>query len=34
MAVAAGLFKGVVGAALVYAANRIAHRLGEQGVYR
>lgn len=33
-AVAAGLFKGVVGAVLVYAANKIAHRLGEQGVYR
>ena len=33
-AAAAGLFKGVVGAVLVYAANKIAHRLGEQGVYR
>lgn len=31
---AAGLFKGVVGALLVYAANKVAHRLGEQGVYR
>jgi putative aldouronate transport system permease protein len=30
---AAGLFKGVIGAVLVFAANRIAHRLGEQGVY-
>jgi putative aldouronate transport system permease protein len=30
---AAGLFKGVIGALLVFAANRIAHRLGEQGVY-
>ncbi|MDJ0345125.1 ABC transporter permease subunit [Streptomyces sp. H10-C2] len=33
-AAAAGLFKGLVGAVLVYAANKIAHRLGEQGVYR
>ncbi|MFI6348441.1 ABC transporter permease [Streptomyces sp. NPDC050560] len=33
-AAAAGLFKGLVGAALVFAANKIAHRLGEQGVYR
>ncbi|TQJ46796.1 putative aldouronate transport system permease protein [Streptomyces sp. SLBN-115] len=33
-AAAAGLFKGLVGALLVYAANRVAHRLGEQGVYR
>ncbi|SFF92796.1 carbohydrate ABC transporter membrane protein 1, CUT1 family [Actinacidiphila alni] len=33
-AAAAGLFKGVVGAVLVYAANKVAHRLGEQGVYR
>jgi putative aldouronate transport system permease protein len=33
-AAAAGLFKGVVGALLVYAANKAAHRLGEQGVYR
>jgi putative aldouronate transport system permease protein len=31
---AAGLFKGVVGALLVYAANKVAHRLGEQGVYK
>ncbi|MGW2514301.1 ABC transporter permease [Streptomyces scopuliridis] len=31
---AAGLFKGVVGAILVFAANRISHRLGEQGVYK
>ncbi|WP_246338238.1 ABC transporter permease [Streptomyces harbinensis] len=31
---AAGLFKGVVGALLVYSANKIAHRLGEQGVYK
>ncbi|MFF9017438.1 ABC transporter permease [Streptomyces sp. NPDC014870] len=33
-AAAAGLFKGVVAALLVYSANKIAHRLGEQGVYR
>ncbi len=33
-AAAAGLFKGAVGAALVFTANRIAHRLGEQGVYK
>lgn len=33
-AAAAGLFKGVIGVALVYTANRIAHRLGEQGVYQ
>jgi putative aldouronate transport system permease protein len=33
-AAAAGLFKGVVGALLVFAANKVAHRLGEQGVYR
>ena len=33
-AAAVGLFKGVVGVVLVYAANKIAHRLGEQGVYR
>ncbi|WP_093781278.1 sugar ABC transporter permease [Streptomyces sp. yr375] len=33
-AAAAGLFKGLVGALLVYAANKVAHRLGEQGVYR
>jgi putative aldouronate transport system permease protein len=32
--IAAGLFKGVVGAVLVYAANKVAHRLGEQGVYK
>jgi len=30
---AAGLFKGVVGLALILVANRVAHRLGEQGVY-
>ncbi|MGW0190681.1 ABC transporter permease [Streptomyces sp. NPDC003362] len=33
-AAAAGLFKGVIGAVLVYTANKIAHRLGEQGVYK
>ncbi|WP_290862712.1 ABC transporter permease subunit [Hamadaea sp.] len=33
-AAAAGLFKGVVGAILVYAANKISHRLGESGVYQ
>jgi putative aldouronate transport system permease protein len=30
---AAGLFKAVVGLVLLLAANRIAHKLGEQGVY-
>jgi putative aldouronate transport system permease protein len=33
-AAAAGLFKGVIGALLVFAANKVAHRLGEQGIYR
>ncbi|WP_420000590.1 ABC transporter permease [Streptomyces boninensis] len=33
-AAAAGLFKGVIGAALVFTANKVAHRLGEQGVYK
>jgi putative aldouronate transport system permease protein len=33
-AAAAGLFKGVIGVILVYAANKISHRLGESGVYR
>jgi putative aldouronate transport system permease protein len=33
-AAAAGLFKGVIGVALVYTANKVAHRLGEQGVYQ
>lgn len=32
-AAAAGLFKGVIGALLVFAANKVAHRLGEQGIY-
>ena len=30
---AAGLFKGAVGLILILIANRVAHRLGEQGVY-
>jgi putative aldouronate transport system permease protein len=30
---AAGLFKAVVGLILIIAANKVAHRLGEQGVY-
>lgn len=30
---AAGLFKGVVGLILILVANRVAHVLGEQGVY-
>ncbi|MCT2591560.1 ABC transporter permease subunit [Streptomyces sp. N2-109] len=33
-ATAAGLFKGLMGALLVYAANKVAHRLGESGVYK
>jgi putative aldouronate transport system permease protein len=33
-AAAVGLFKGVIGIALIYAANKVAHRFGEQGVYR
>ncbi|WP_184929207.1 ABC transporter permease [Saccharothrix ecbatanensis] len=33
-AAAVGLFKGVIGVALIYAANKVAHRLGEQGVYQ
>jgi putative aldouronate transport system permease protein len=32
-AAAAGLFKGLIGVVLIYTANRVAHRLGEQGVY-
>ncbi|MBA2895295.1 ABC transporter permease [Nonomuraea soli] len=31
---AAGLMKGVIGAALIYAANKLAHKFGEQGIYR
>ncbi|MBB5871757.1 putative aldouronate transport system permease protein [Allocatelliglobosispora scoriae] len=30
---AAGLFKGAIGLVLILLANRLAHRLGEQGVY-
>ena len=30
---AAGLFKGVVGLVLILVANKVAHLLGEQGVY-
>ncbi|MGK4579292.1 ABC transporter permease [Kitasatospora sp. HPMI-4] len=30
----AGLFKGVIALILVIGANRIAHRLGEQGIYQ
>ncbi|MEE1757398.1 ABC transporter permease [Streptomyces sp. SP18CS02] len=33
-AAAAGLIKGVVGLGLVYAANKVAHLMGEQGVYK
>ncbi len=32
-AAAAGIFKGVIGALLVFTANKVAHQLGEQGVY-
>lgn len=32
--VAAGLFKGVLGLALILIANKVAHLLGEDGVYR
>jgi len=31
---AAGLVKGIVGTILVVAANKVAHRLGQDGVYR
>lgn len=31
---AAGLVKGVVGLILILVANRVAHRFGEQGIYR
>ncbi len=31
---AAGLIKGVIGFALILSANKLAHRFGEQGVYR
>ncbi|TDD53514.1 sugar ABC transporter permease [Nonomuraea terrae] len=33
-AAAVGLFKGVIGVVLIYTANKVAHRLGEQGVYK
>ncbi|WP_405862596.1 ABC transporter permease [Streptomyces sp. NBC_00090] len=33
-AAAAGLIKGVVGLVLVLSANKVAHLMGEQGVYR
>jgi putative aldouronate transport system permease protein len=32
-AAAAGLVKGLIGLALVLAANKVAHLVGEQGVY-
>jgi putative aldouronate transport system permease protein len=34
MTAAAGLVKGIVGLVLVLTANKIAHRLGQDGVYR
>ncbi|WP_299537137.1 sugar ABC transporter permease [uncultured Streptomyces sp.] len=34
VAATAALFKGVIGAVLVFSTNKIAHRMGEQGVYR
>lgn len=33
LGVAAGLFKGVIGLALILAANKIAHMMGEDGIY-
>lgn len=33
LGVAAGLFKAVIGLILIVAANKFAHRMGEQGVY-
>jgi putative aldouronate transport system permease protein len=33
MGAAAGLFKAVVGLVMILTANRVAHSLGEQGVY-
>ena len=30
---AVGLVKGIVGVVLVLGANKLAHRLGEQGIY-
>lgn len=32
--VAAGLLKGVIGLILILAANKVAHKLGEQGIYK
>ncbi|RAJ91303.1 putative aldouronate transport system permease protein [Streptomyces sp. PsTaAH-137] len=34
MSTAAGLMKGVIGFVLIVIANKVAHRLGEQGVYQ
>ena len=34
VATAAGLFKGVIAAVLVIAANKVAHKFGEQGIYQ
>ncbi|MFJ4716705.1 ABC transporter permease [Streptomyces sp. NPDC088785] len=34
MSTAAGLMKGVIGFVLIVLANKVAHRLGEQGVYQ
>ena len=34
MTAAAGLVKGIVGLVLVLTANKVAHRLGQDGVYR
>jgi putative aldouronate transport system permease protein len=34
VATAAGLLKGVVSLLLVLAANKVAHRFGEEGIYR
>jgi putative aldouronate transport system permease protein len=33
-AAAAGLVKGVISLGLVLAANKVAHLMGEQGVYK
>ncbi|MCQ9165083.1 sugar ABC transporter permease [Arthrobacter sp. STN4] len=33
MGAAAGLAKGVVGAILIFAANKVAHRMGEPGIF-
>jgi putative aldouronate transport system permease protein len=34
MGAVAGIFKGLIGLVLVLAANKVAHLLGEQGVYQ